>query len=233
MSKHLTTIAKISAGVLATAALVYTGLPTAYYRGRQKLKKQSTTDKVVYLTFDDGPSQDTPALLALLEKYHVPASFFVVGDFVKDHPETILAMQKAGHAIGTHSKDHTNAMFFTPQQTVTDFAASQASLRAIGVEPHFYRPPWGQFNLLTAPVAHKAHTKIILWDVMAEDWRATSTVQQITHKLRKRVKPGSIICLHDGRGRNQAPKRTIAALEIFIPELLAQGYRFATVAEIE
>lgn len=233
MSKQRNLI-KAGIGIFLSLWLAYTLVPTYQKRFKKRLKvgPVKSLEPVIYLTFDDGPSNYTPELLKLLAEYQVKATFFVVGDFVKQYPEIVKQTVAAGHEIGLHSEHHINAMLQTPQATKKDFQATKQALLDLGIEPHFYRPPWGQFNLATAKQGQEVGTELILWDVMAEDWRASSTSQMIANKLRKRIYPGVVICLHDGRGRNQAPRRTIAALREVIPELLAQGYEFKLVSEM-
>ena len=102
----------------------------------------------------------------------------------------------------------------------------------LGVNFKFYRPqPWGHCNIFTSREIKKHNLKKVLWDVMAQDWQGNTTVEAITDKLLLRSKENSIICLHDGRGENEAPSRTIKALQKAIPIWKINGYKFATMED--
>lgn len=190
--------------------------------------------KTLYLTFDDGPSLlHTPQLLQLLARYDIKASFFVVAQFAAENPALIRRMQDEGHLIGVHGLAHKNGMLQTPWQAYRDFQEAKQTMQHLGVDIGYFRPPWGHWNVVSACQMHRAGMKPMLWDVMAQDWSASETAKSIENKLLRRTTGGSIICLHDGRGENDAPARTIAALRKTIPRWLEQGYRFDTVDHYE
>lgn len=183
----------------------------------------------IFLTFDDGPSSEyTLRLLALLREYKVKATFFVVGEFAKKNPEIIRAEIEEGHTVCLHANRHISSWLMTKKSFTEDMDTALETLEAIGVRPRFYRPPWGMTRSFSRSIAFRRGMKLIKWDVMADDWRATTTPKTIANKIMKRTTAGSIICLHDGRGRNHAPERTIEALRIALPQLLKKGYTFET-----
>lgn len=209
--------------------LTYGVIPTLIYKLYHKTKKTFKKDKL-YLTFDDGPHPVyTVRILDLLDKYNVKASFFVVGEFAKENPEIIKRMKDDGHLICMHSLKHKNGLFQTPFDTTRDFESSIKILDELGVKPNYFRPPWGHFNLATASELRKNNLSPVLWDVMAKDWSGSTSSQEIMIKLSQRTSAGDIICLHDGRGKNEAPIKTIEALEAMIPLWLSRGYSFETV----
>jgi peptidoglycan/xylan/chitin deacetylase (PgdA/CDA1 family) len=184
----------------------------------------------LFLTFDDGPSsQYTPELLDLLRKYHIKASFFIVSDFALQNPDIIARMQADGHLIGFHSCCHQYQCFLSAGETRYNMMAGMDALKSLSVEVKYFRPPWGLINLASLYQVKYSGLKTVFWDVMAEDWRACASAEVITYKLRRRTFDGAIICLYDGRGRNNAPYRTLKALEVILPEWLNQGYEFMTV----
>ncbi len=193
--------------------------------------RRKTTKKIVYLTFDDGPSEYTEELLDLLKKFNIKATFFCVANFAKKYSKTIERMKKEGHTIALHSLKHKNSMLQGIFETKADLNKSLLIMNELGVEIHYYRPPWGDANLYLQRKLKNYHIKMILWDTMAEDWLANTTSDTISDKLLKRVKNGNIICLHDGRGKKEAPKRTIEALEKVLPIFLEKGYEFKTIDE--
>lgn len=183
----------------------------------------------LYLTFDDGPDpRYTPALLQLLANYGVKATFFVVGRFAEENPAIITAMADAGHAIGLHSLEHISAYLQPPGYPRKDFRRSIEILQGLGITPRLYRPPWGHIRPCTRALAARYGLSILLWDVMAEDWRGDTSAEEIAQKLLTRTCSGNIVCLHDGRGKKGAPGRTIAALQTVIPIWLDRGYQFRT-----
>ena len=185
--------------------------------------------KVVYLTFDDGPHPEyTPILLDLLASYHIPATFFVVTEFARKNPALIQRMQAEGHLIGFHSASHRSAYLMTPKQTRSDFSDGLEALAQLGISPQYFRPPWGVVNWASLRQIRARHLRLVLWDVMAQDWKRSMTPDEIARRLRLRAYPGAVICLHDGRGNAGAPGRTIQALQTLLPQWLEQGFRFQT-----
>ncbi|MCI8608804.1 MAG: polysaccharide deacetylase family protein [Firmicutes bacterium] len=188
--------------------------------------------KILYLTFDDGPSvRFTPQLLDLLDSLQIKATFFVVGKFVKKNPDILRRMADSGHGIGLHSYNHRSAYLMTPATARKDFCQSIAALHLAGVEPTCFRPPWGHTREFTLALAMEFNLFPVYWDVMAQDWKATQSATEIQRRLLARTHSGSVICLHDGRGRNNAPGRTIQALKQVLPLWLADGYRFELVTK--
>ncbi len=220
--------------MILAGILLYGVLPSVYYRVIKPLPRlRSTSSKTICLTFDDGPDpRFTNQLLDLLAKYNIKATFFVVAAFAQDNPEIINRFIDEGHSIGLHSLSHRNSMWVSPFYTKHDFKESIKILNNLGILVPFYRPPWGLFNIFTAKYIRKYNLNLVLWDVMAEDWRGNTTSDIISAKLLKRTRDCSIICLHDGRGTNNAPKRTIEALEKTIPVLIDKGYTFVKADEL-
>lgn len=207
--------------------LSYSIIPTYFYKIKSYIHKRKD-EKKIYLTFDDGPSEYTNDLLNLLDFYHVKATFFVVSKFAYDNPNIISRIKDEGHLIGLHSYEHKNALVQLPTETIIDFKSSMNSISKFNIGINYYRPPWGHINLYTLIEIRKYKLKLFLWNVMVGDWKGNISSNTIAKNILKRVKNGSIICLHDGRGKNFAPKRTIEALKIAIPILLEKGYLFQT-----
>ena len=187
----------------------------------------------IMLTFDDGPDPAyTGRLLDLLDSYGIKAAFFTVGSFASANPKLIRRMKDGGHTVGLHSYSHRSAYLMSAAQTRRDLSMSAAAVMRLGINPRFYRPPWGH----TTPALQQAASNLgimpVFWSVMAQDWQADLDSDEIASRLLCRTVPGSIICLHDGRGKNCAPGRTIAALEKVLPIWLKEGYRFVTPEEV-
>lgn len=210
--------------------LIYAFIPS-YLNKKRFFNKEKSKEKLIYLTFDDGPSKYTDELLKILKQYNVKATFFCVANFAKENKGIIEKMKSDGHVIALHSLKHKNAMFQGMCETKKDLKESLKVMKELGVEIKYYRPPWGDSNLCLLRNLKKKNINLILWNVMAEDWEAESTPQIISDKLLSRVNKGDIICLHDGRGKNEAPSRTILALKNVIPIFLEKGYSFKTIDE--
>lgn len=210
--------------------LIYSYIPACINKKRFK-KREKTKEKIIYLTFDDGPSKYTSDLLDVLKKYNIKATFFCVAQFANQYKEIIERLKKEKHCIALHSLKHKNAMLQGIFETKRDLAESVEIMKQLGVKINYYRPPWGDSNLYLMSILKKEKIKLIFWDVMAEDWEANATKNSISKKLLERTKNGDIICLHDGRGKNEAPLKTIRALEEVIPIFLEKGYEFKTIDE--
>lgn len=218
--------------------VIYSIIPTAVLRAKNIILNglfrlnRKNGDKTIFLTFDDGPDKNfTPELLDLLMKNEIKATFFIVSDFAEKNPKIIERMKAEGHYIALHSYKHKSPLFESPGETKEAFGNSVKVMEDLGCSPQIMRPAWGSFNLVLLKLIRERNIRIVLWTVMAEDWRGNITSEEIARRLRRRTRPGSIICLHDGRGENSAPARTIAALKQVIPEWKRLGYSFKTIEE--
>ncbi len=210
--------------------LVHSLIPTVFNKriNRRVIRKTGTKNKLL-LTFDDGPdSRYIFDLLDVLDEVDVKAIFFMVAKNALANPHAVKEIVNRGHLIGLHSLEHKNAMFYSYFYTKKDFEESVDIMRSLGIKPSYYRPPWGHTNIFTMYFARKYGLKIMLWDVMAEDWRGNTNAREISSKIVKRVGCNSIICLHDAGensgGAKGAPRNTIEALKTAIPKLKEEGY---------
>ncbi len=218
--------------ILVLLFLLYAFFPS--YNNKQRFfRKEKTKRNVIYLTFDDGPSEHTEELLKLLKKYNIKATFFCVANFAKERPDIIQKMKQEGHTIALHSLKHKNSMLQGIFATRLDLEKSINIMDKLGVEIKFYRPPWGDANWYLLHQLKKRNLACILWNVMVQDWEAQTTSTIIADKLLTRTTGGDIICLHDGRGKNNAPQKTISALEKVIPLFLQKGFEFKTIDEYQ
>lgn len=221
-------------GILGILILSYSIIPTFYYKFKgTPIVNNIDEKKFLSLTFDDGPDKKyTGELLDLLKKYNIKATFFVVAKFAEENYELIKRMEEEGHTIGLNSLEHKNALLNGPLYTNKEFEESLKIMDKINVNIKSFRPPWGHLNLLTIRNLKKFNLNLVLWDVIIGDWKADITADEISRRLLSQSKNKSIICLHDGRGKNEAPKRTIEALEKTIPVWIEEGYKFLKVGEL-
>lgn len=186
-----------------------------------------TEQKVVALTFDDGPDPAfTEPILAILKRKQVKATFFVIGENAYQNPSLLRRMVKEGHEIGNHSYTHNyNQNKMTAEMKQTDKVVYEAT----GMHTHFYRPPGGYASKsLIEAIKNKGYV-VALWSVDSKDWRQPG-VNRIINNVLSKISPGAIVLLHDGGGfRSQ----TVQALGRVIDVLRADGYRFVTLSELK
>lgn len=220
-------------GVAACAAIpAYSLIPSQYAKwkaAREVLRPRE--DKDIFLTFDDGPSQYTPEVLEVLRQNNVKAAFFIVSDYGEKMPQIVRRIKEEGHLVCIHSKSHQSLLYRGWGKSKSDLEASVATMRRLGLREKYYRPPWGQLNLFVLRYIRKMNLKLVLWDVMVGDWKADVTAKELEERLLEQTKPGSVICLHDGRGSEGAPRRTIEALRTAIPKLKEEGFVFRRLDE--
>jgi len=194
-----------------------------------------TSESVVALTFDDGPSPlYTPRLLEILERHQVLATFFMVGDAAQEHPDLVRQVAEKGHAIGNHSWDHPKLSSLRGDDRRRQIRACASALAPYG--ERLFRPPYGEQSLASRLDALWLGYTVITWDLDAEDWRECDP-QTIAARIRAGVRPGSIVLLHDAiyRSRHAAPRYdrqpTIDAVEIVLRQL-GDRYRFVTIPQL-
>lgn len=170
----------------------------------------------VAITFDDGPNPEiTPQILDILDEYQATATFFVTGENTARHPELVREIQKRGHQIGGHSKNHRYAWFVSPFETWREWEDCVNIIEKLTGEPvQWIRPPWGTFNLATWFWIKKHRKQAVLWNVEGHDWQARRSPEQIASLILSKTKEGSIVVLHDAGGEKDAPKNTVEALKI-------------------
>ncbi len=189
-----------------------------------------TNEKVVALTYDDGPNPPyTNQLLDLFEQNQIKATFFVIGKNIENHPETVQLILSKGHELGNHSYSHKRMVFKSPSFIRAEIEKTDALLRQLGVkqEIHF-RAPYGRKLLVLPYILAKLGKKNILWTVDPKDFEESNS-EAIKNYVLEKVNPGSIILMHDGVGDRS---QTIAATEMVIKGLQKKGYTFKTVSEL-
>ncbi|MET0885807.1 MAG: bifunctional polysaccharide deacetylase/glycosyltransferase family 2 protein [Mycetocola sp.] len=196
-----------------------------------------TPSGVVALTFDDGPDPRwTPQILDILERHRVPATFFLVGSAVLDHPELSQRIVREGHEIGAHTLTHADVTNLSGWLSNLQLSLTQTALAgATGRRTVLFRPPYSSTPADVTVRQLEAYTTvasqgylIVLSDVDSEDWRRPG-VGTIIANATPPSGTGGIVLFHDGGGDRE---QTVAALDRYITDLTADGYRFVTVSEI-
>ena len=179
---------------------------------------------MIALTFDDGPNTGTTVeILDLLEKYHIPASFFLVGDNINEQSaETVKRAYNMGCEIDNHSKTHSDMTKMSEEDIKAEIAFVNDKITEITGEPaKFFRPPYIAVN----QTMYDAIDMPFICGSGCNDWDDKVSVERRVKMTLKNAKDGTIILLHDAQGNS----KTVEALDRIIPELLNQGYQFVTV----
>ncbi|SEG94526.1 Peptidoglycan/xylan/chitin deacetylase, PgdA/CDA1 family [Thermomonospora echinospora] len=186
--------------------------------------QQAAAEKVVYLSFDDGPSSGyTPKILNILAKRGVRATFFVLGENVNRYPSLTLRAHERGHSIQNHTWSHPDLRQVSWKTFTSQVGRTDRVIRAqTGYTPRCLRPPYGSVDSKVRSRAGSLGKTVKLWTVDPRDWsRPGSSV--IARRVLDNVRPGSIILLHDGGGDRS---QTVAALPTILRTLKARGYTF-------
>ncbi|MGG4144600.1 polysaccharide deacetylase family protein [Paenibacillus algorifonticola] len=202
--------------------------PGAYFLNGPRHKKE------VALTFDDAPDpRITPAILDILAKHHVQATFFLVGTRAEKHPEIVKRIHREGHVIGNHSYNHKVMSKLSPNDFHRQVWRTDAIIsRIIPYHPHFFRPPYGEMQPGQVAWAKNNGYIVVNWDVDSADWKNNPTSTVILRNMHKTLRPGSIILQHAGGGTAQSLSGTIEALPQLIASLQQKGYRIVTLPEL-
>lgn len=225
--------------VLGAAGLAAAGITAYGVRGRSaqifgpSVWKGPANRRAIALTFDDGPSESTHAVLRLLYDYGARATFFQCGHHVRRLPRTAFRCAADGHEIGNHTDTHP-ALYLRSSQFIYDQLerAQRAIIDTCGVTPSLMRPTFGArwFGLRAAQ--KQLNLLGVMWTTIARDWKLPG--QDIIRDLERAAQPGSILCFHDGRELTHHPdiSSTLDALRVLLPKWAEAGYEFVSVSEL-
>ncbi|HEX2925281.1 MAG TPA: polysaccharide deacetylase family protein [Ruminiclostridium sp.] len=194
-----------------------------------------TQQKIVALTFDDGPYPPyTGQILDILKENNIQATFFLIGQNAEKHPELVQRIAADGHQLGNHTFDHVDLLKADREKIAFEVDhTSKVIADIIGKAPHVVRPPHGFRDAVVLDMMAERNLKVVEWSIMSRDW-TNPGVDAIVSRTVSKVKNGSIILLHDGDGLESKKSRmeTVEATRLIIQDLLAKGYKFVTVDEI-
>jgi peptidoglycan/xylan/chitin deacetylase (PgdA/CDA1 family) len=191
--------------------------------------------KRICLTFDDGPASPfTERILEILREYQVPATFFVCGKNVENHPETIRRIVADGHLLGNHTYSHPFLYFKGRRKIAEEVDRAQQVIEAVaGYRPKVFRPPYGARWFGLVPVLLERGMHVVLWSATGYDWKKDAP--GIVAATMRELKPGAIILLHDGREARPTAQidrsLTVEALPAIIEGARQKGYTFASLQE--
>ncbi len=183
--------------------------------------RMDTTEKVIYLTFDDGPHPTiTPFVLDELKKYDAKATFFCIGNNVVDHPEVYTRIINEGHSVGNHTYNHVNGWKTATADYVNNITKAQAHINS-----KLFRPPYGRITYAQLKVLkEKEHAfKPIMWSVLSGDFDTGLSPDNCYKNVIKHSGSGSIIVFHDSE---KAFERMSYALPLVLQYFINKGFRF-------
>ena len=176
-------------------------------------------DQTIYLTFDDGPIPEvTPWVLGVLQHYGVKATFFMVGDNVRKHPEEFKQVKDAGHRIGNHTYHHIGGFRHGTSSYLRDVEEANKLLQT-----DLFRPPHGWMKTRQYRSVRRAGYTIVMWDLVTRDYSRHLNGRDVLRNVRRYARPGSIITFHDSL---KSHDKLLYALPRAIEWLQEQGYRF-------
>ena len=176
-------------------------------------------ERAVYLTFDDGPiPRVTPWVLDVLDRYGIKATFFMVGDNIRKHPDEFRMVVERGHRIGNHTFNHIRGLSYD----INSYLENTDKACRMMMNTKLFRPPHGYMSPKQYAELKKRY-KIIMWDLVTRDYNRKFNGEQILQKVKKYVRNGSIITFHDSL---KSEENIIYALPKAIEWLMEQGYEF-------
>ncbi len=182
-----------------------------------------TGEKVIYLTFDDGPTRElTTEILKILSRYHAQATFFCVGQNLEELPDVYSRIISRNHITGNHTYHHLNGW----KTGKSAYLSNVSKCDALMGSP-FFRPPYGKIKLSQANVLRK-HYKIIMWDVLSRDFDRKMSKEDCLHRTIHLTRPGSIVVFHDNI---KAADNMLYCLPRYLEYFSKEGYRFEGLKE--
>lgn len=237
-------LGSLPALTLTLACLTGLGLGSFWQRsgvfGRVLLSGPAQTHPArIALTFDDGPDpQSTPQIAALLARHQVRATFFVIGERARRHPQLVAQLAAAGHQIENHSLHHAwTTAFADPQRLIAELEQTQQIIAAAtGRRPAWFRPPIGVLSPPIAQAAAACGLRLAGWSHKARDGWASTRLPDALARLRRGLRPGAILLLHDARESPDpsaaTPPLSVAILDVLLPELKACGLHAVPLDEL-
>jgi peptidoglycan/xylan/chitin deacetylase (PgdA/CDA1 family) len=215
-------LAAIAILALSHALLLYPVLrPNVQWLG-PVVTRFETSRKEVWLTIDDGPTDDTPAVLDLFDRHDVKATFFVKGMLAEQSPDVAREILRRGHSLANHSQTHPAGSFWcsTPRRLAHEIDGCNRAITSIaGAPPRWFRAPVGMKNPAVHPALARRGMRLIGWTARGFD-AVRSDPREILARILPHLRPGAIIVLHQGRDYS------LRVLEHVIVALRERGYEF-------
>lgn len=198
-------------------------------RRRAVVRRGSRRGREIALTFDDGPSSYTRAILHILRRTGVRATFFPVGYSLDRWPRSLAAEPRAGHVVGDHTLHHPPLASLSFRAQLREIRGEARRLRRYGMpRARLVRPPYGSYDRRTVAIARRLGMLVVMWSVDSEDYTRPGR-RAIVRNVLAGARPGAIVLMHDGGGPRE---QTVAALPAVIRRLRRRGFRLVTVPEL-
>jgi peptidoglycan/xylan/chitin deacetylase (PgdA/CDA1 family) len=223
------------AAILASAAalgtvVAFQQIPAFDPLGRIHWRLPGRERRACAISFDDGPSADTPRVLEILARHQVRATFFVLADNARRHPDVLRATAEQGHTIAVHGTSHTKLHRASEAEIDRELSTAVRELSGLGVSPaHLYRPPHGLKNSAIFRVARRLGFQIWAWS--RGIWDTDRPAPEVLVKRATRFAcSGMVLLLHDGRGNEEKPdiEPMLSALPHILERLRSRGFDFVT-----
>lgn len=190
----------------------------------------SSSGKVLYLTFDDGPTPHiTPWVLDVLQHYNAKATFFCIGDNVEKHPEIFKQVLDRGHTVGNHTQNHLRGWKTSTKRYVENTLKAQEAIDAntpLAVKTTLFRPPYGQITPNQGKTLLSLGYRIIMWSVITFDWEDYLSEEQCLNNALNNTTDGNIIVFHDSV---KASRNMMYALPKVLKHFSSLGYTFKAI----
>jgi polysaccharide deacetylase family sporulation protein PdaB len=200
--------------------------------GSEVVWNVDTDQKLIALTFDDGPNPVyTPQILDILQQYQAKATFFVLGKRVRMYPKIAIREVNEGHEIANHTFDHHFLKNVSPEKLREEIRQTEEAIFDVTEQmTHVFRPPGGLYNDALIELSHEDHFRVVMWSWYQDtrDWQKPG-VEKIVHTVLSNVHNGDIVLFHDMEGDCT---QTVEALKRILPVLKEQGYEFVTVTDL-
>jgi len=210
-------------GLYLTIPVILSFFPCSLFHYKPVICKAKTTEKVVAITFDDGPDPEfSPLILDILRKHQIKATFFLIGKNIPGNEEIVKTMEKEGHIIGNHSYTHCNFWdFWPPARIYMDLLKNQSLIQSLtGKKVMYFRPPFGVINPMVSKAIRMTSSHVICWNIRSLD-TLTQNRDALLKRITRNLKGGDIILLHDNR------EMTAGILDELIHEISIQGFRIS------
>jgi peptidoglycan/xylan/chitin deacetylase (PgdA/CDA1 family) len=182
------------------------------------LWRKSSSSKVIYLTFDDGPVPEvTPLVLDLLDEYNLKATFFCVGENVEKYPEIYADVLKRGHKTGNHTFNHLKGISVSTEEYIANVEKAAES-----IDSKLFRPPYGRINYKQKKALLLGY-EIVMWDLITQDYNNKISPVSIMQNIKRYSRNGSLVVFHDSI---KAERNMLAVLPLAIEYWNSKGYSF-------
>jgi peptidoglycan/xylan/chitin deacetylase (PgdA/CDA1 family) len=220
-------------GAAAFSAGMYyaAGVPSSQVFGPSLVRAPDS--RAVALTFDDGPSESTPAVLDALAEANAKATFFQIGSNALRLPSLAQRVAREGHEIASHTETHQRFYLCSPAEITREIEQGQRSLETVhGVAPRLFRPPYGARWFGMYPAINRLRLRVVMWSVSSRDWERPAS--WISAHVIAHTRPGDVILMHDGDTTTSGDRRqdTARAVRTILDAFGARGLHAVTVSEL-